>query len=114
MRVLLAALLLQANRVVGAERLVDQLWGESPPATATATLQTYISQLRKQLQPAPPDPPADQVIVTRAFGYALQVQPEQVDLHAFERLVGAARQAHLCGRAGAARAAEARRSAGLR
>jgi DNA-binding SARP family transcriptional activator/Tfp pilus assembly protein PilF len=101
-RVLLAALLLQANRVVGAERLVNQLWGESPPATATATLQTHISQLRKQLQPGPPDPPADQVIVTRASGYALQVQPEQVDLHAFEQLVGAARQAIAAGDPGAA------------
>jgi DNA-binding SARP family transcriptional activator/Tfp pilus assembly protein PilF len=98
-RVLLAALLLQANRVVAVERLVDQLWAESPPATATATLQTHISQLRKLLKV---EPPSDQLIVTRASGYVLLVQPDQVDLQQFERLVDAARQAMAAGDAGGA------------
>ena len=46
-RALLALLLLHRNEVVPAERLIDDLWGENPPATAANTLQVYVSQLRK-------------------------------------------------------------------
>ena len=48
-RVLLALLLLEANRVVSRDRLIDALWEEEPPDTAVKALQVYISQLRKQL-----------------------------------------------------------------
>ncbi len=48
-RELLALLLLHANEIVPAERLIEALWDESPPASATKLLQTYVSQLRKQL-----------------------------------------------------------------
>ena len=48
-RALLAALLLEANRVVSRDRLVDALWGEEPPDTARNTIQVYVSQLRKLL-----------------------------------------------------------------
>ncbi|TML64594.1 MAG: hypothetical protein E6G22_04075 [Actinobacteria bacterium] len=50
-RALLALLLLNRNRVVPTERLVDELWGEEAPARATKALQVYISQLRKALGP---------------------------------------------------------------
>ena len=55
-RAVLAALLVEANQVVSLDRLLDQLWRDEAPATATATLQTYISQLRRALEPdrAPP------------------------------------------------------------
>ena len=48
-RALLALLLLNANRVVSRERLIDELWGEGPPETAVKALQVYVSQLRKVL-----------------------------------------------------------------
>jgi DNA-binding SARP family transcriptional activator len=47
-RLLLAALLLSANRVVSADRLIDHLWGEAPPATAQTALQGHVSALRKR------------------------------------------------------------------
>ena len=48
-RALLAILVLHRNEVVSADRLVDDLWGESPPETALRTLQAYVSRLRKAL-----------------------------------------------------------------
>jgi DNA-binding SARP family transcriptional activator/Flp pilus assembly protein TadD len=91
-RVLLASLLLRANRVVATDRLIEVLWGAFPPDTARATLQTYVLRLRRALQPSrgAPSPP---LIATRPPGYVLQVRPEEVDLHRFERLVGEARGA---------------------
>ena len=83
-RALLAILLLRANEVVSTERLVDELWGEQPPRTATASLQNSISQLRKLLG-------ADRV-VTRSPGYLLRVEPGELDLDRFERVVREARQ----------------------
>jgi DNA-binding SARP family transcriptional activator len=84
-RALLALLLLNANRVVARERLVDELWGERPPETAVETVQVYVSRLRKLL-------PAD-ALVTRPPGYLLAVEPTTIDLARFERLVADARGA---------------------
>ena len=64
-RALLALLLLSPNEVVSRDRIVDELWGERPPATATKLVQVYVSALRKVLVPG--------VLVTRAPGYVLQV-----------------------------------------
>src|SRR2546423_7847001 len=50
-RSLLALLVLHRNEVVSADRLIDALWGESPPPTAAKGLQVHVSQLRKELQP---------------------------------------------------------------
>src|SRR5205085_12304631 len=84
-RALLALLVLRANELVPTDELVDALWGESPPATATTTVQVYVSRLRKTLG-------AEQ-IATRSPGYVLHAEPEQVDLARFERLAAAARAA---------------------
>lgn len=84
-RALLASLLLRANEVVSSERLIDELWGESPPATAAKAIQVYVSALRKEL--------GDGVLVTRAPGYLMQVDPADLDLAHFESLVAAARGA---------------------
>src|SRR5918911_2107223 len=81
-RALLALLLLNANRVVPTERLVDELWGDEPPATATKTLQVYVSQLRKEL--------GDR-LRTRPPGYELHVEEGELDLQRFEALVARAR-----------------------
>ena len=82
-RALLALLALSPGRVVATDRLVDLLWGEGAPKTAMASLQNGIGQLRKVLG-------AD-VLETRAPGYVLRIEPEQVDANRFERLLADAR-----------------------
>src|SRR5262249_27754969 len=84
-RALLALLLLNANRVVSRERLVDELWGDEPPQTAVTTVQVYVSRLRKVLRP--------EALQTRPSGYLLEAPPEQVDYLRVEELLAAARQA---------------------
>src|SRR5215207_3565235 len=78
-RALLVLLLLHPNEVVSADRLIDELWGEHPPERAAAALRVNVSRLRKAL-------PQD-VLATRAPGYVIRVEPEELDLHRFERLV---------------------------
>lgn len=82
-RALLALLLLDANRVVPLDRLVDGLWEEAPPETATKTLQVYVSQLRKALGP--------ERIQTHARGYSVSASPEELDAARFERLAAEGR-----------------------
>jgi DNA-binding SARP family transcriptional activator len=84
-RALLALLLLNANRVVARDRIVDELWGESPPETAVATIQVYVSRLRKLLP--------EGTLVTRPRGYLLAVAPNTIDLQRFGQLVDDAREA---------------------
>jgi DNA-binding SARP family transcriptional activator len=78
-RSLLAVLLLHANDVVPVERLIDDVWGESPPATVGKSVQVYVSRLRKQL--------GDDRLVTRAPGYVMHVDPSDLDIARFEQLV---------------------------
>ena len=79
-RALLVLLLTSANQVVSADRLVDELWGATPPREAGNALQYHVSQLRKALAPAAP-------VATRGPGYVINVGPEELDLLRFERLV---------------------------
>jgi DNA-binding SARP family transcriptional activator len=95
-RALLALLLLHRNHVVPTERLIDDLWGDDPPARATKTLQVYVSQLRKELG-------ADR-LVTRPPGYELRVTDGELDLDRFEALAAAAREELARDDAGAAAA----------
>src|SRR3954452_6577131 len=74
-RALLARLLLEPNRTVSVDRLVDALWGEDVPSSAVKMVHIYVSQLRKVLPSG--------VLCTRSPGYALQVAPEAVDLVQF-------------------------------
>ena len=90
-RSVLAMLLLEPNRSVSTERLVDGLWGDDPPQHPAATLQVYVSNLRKVLEPGRSPRAEPSVLLTQAPGYLLAVDPEQVDLFRFERLVGLAR-----------------------
>src|SRR5207248_1341644 len=89
-KALLALLLLEAGRVVSADRIVDGLWGERPPSTAPKVVQGYVSRLRKLL-------PAG-VLETREPGYVLRLEDEQLDLNRFERLRGEAAAAAADGR----------------
>jgi DNA-binding SARP family transcriptional activator/DNA-binding beta-propeller fold protein YncE len=88
-RSLLALLLLHANEVVSTERLIDDLWGETPPPTAAKTVQVYVSQLRKGLRNGNADGP----LLTRGSGYVIQIEPGELDLHRFERALAEGRQA---------------------
>jgi DNA-binding SARP family transcriptional activator len=90
-RQLLAILLIEAGRVVSVDRLVDLLWGDAAPSAAMASLQAYVSQLRRILEPdRPPRAPA-RVIVTQDPGYALRIEPAQVDGPRFLDLVAEGR-----------------------
>ena len=64
------------------DRLIDELWGETPPETAAKGLQVHVSQLRKVLEPDRASGESDQLLVTRAPGYILKLDPEQFDLGA--------------------------------
>jgi len=88
-RALLALLLLNANRVVSRDRLIDELWGGLPPETAVQSLQVYVSRLRKLLPPG--------TLLTRPPGYVFEVEPEDVDVQRFERLLTAGREALAAG-----------------
>ena len=79
-RAVLALLLLNANRVVPTERLIDELWGDSPPETARSALQVYVAALRKALggEGSP--------LRTSAPGYVLDVEPGALDLDRFVAL----------------------------
>jgi len=90
-RALLALLLLEANRVVSADFLIDRLWGERPPRTAPSSLQNTVSQLRRLFGAG--------AVEFRPPGYVLHVDPEQLDLTRFERLVEHARGERLAERA---------------
>src|SRR5438034_4609120 len=74
-RALLAALLLEANRVVSQDRLIEALWEDDPPETALKALQVYVSQLRKAL--------GKERLVTKAPGYMLRVEQGEFDLERF-------------------------------
>jgi peptide/nickel transport system substrate-binding protein len=78
-RALLAVLLLHAGDVVPADRLIDALWGESPPASALNSVHIYVSQLRRVL--------GDGRLVTRRGGYSLELAPGELDAERFEQLL---------------------------
>jgi DNA-binding SARP family transcriptional activator/streptogramin lyase len=83
-RALLGVLLLHPNEAVSSERLIDELWGERPPATAAKILQTYVSQLRRLVG-------AD-TIATRPPGYLLRIDEEGLDATQFRRLAAEGRR----------------------
>lgn len=84
-RALLATLLLNANRVVSTDRLIDVLWGEQPPPSARYLLHGCIARLRRTLrQHRPADAPVP--LVTRPPGYLLEVAPHALDLHRLDEL----------------------------
>src|SRR3954462_7343503 len=85
-RALLALLLLHANETLTADRLIDGLWGEHPPASAAKSLQVHVSRLRKALDGAAGEGNSKS-LVTREHGYELAIDPERIDSHRFERLV---------------------------
>jgi DNA-binding SARP family transcriptional activator len=84
-RAVLAILLLDANRPVSRDRLIDGLWGESPPPSAAHTLDDYVSRLRRTL--------GGERIKRDPAGYLIRVEPAELDLERFEALLERGRSA---------------------
>ncbi|WP_231634110.1 AfsR/SARP family transcriptional regulator, partial [Streptomyces clavuligerus] len=89
-RAFLAVLLLRVDRPVSTAELIDALWGERLPDRAVGTLRTYVSRLRRLLEPERPARSAATVLVSTDDGYLLRVPPGAVDTVEFERRTSAA------------------------
>jgi YVTN family beta-propeller protein len=83
-RAVLALLLLQANQVVSQDRLIEDVWEGHAPAASITSLQTYVSHLRRALEPNRPRGDAREVLATRDHGYVLLVNREQLDAAVFQ------------------------------
>jgi predicted ATPase/DNA-binding SARP family transcriptional activator len=83
---LLAALLVDAPRAVERDILIERLWGDDPPATATTALQVHVSRLRQVLEPGHRGG-ASSVLRTTDDGYGLVIDRAQIDSEHFESLV---------------------------
>ncbi|MFJ9007943.1 BTAD domain-containing putative transcriptional regulator [Streptomyces canus] len=92
-RSVLALLLVERGGVVSVDRMIDQLWHGEPPRRATASLQAYVSNLRKLIEPdRPPRAPA-RVLISTPPGYALRLPADAVDAWRFEAAIREARTA---------------------
>src|SRR5829696_2917499 len=83
-RALLGLLLLHGNETLSTARVIDELWGDQPPARATKTVHVHVSRLRKAL--AAPGNGVPGALLTREHGYELRVEPDAVDADRFESL----------------------------
>ncbi|WP_407987782.1 AfsR/SARP family transcriptional regulator [Kitasatospora sp. CMC57] len=91
-RGVLGALLVNANGTVSVDSLIDELWQDDPPRTATTTLQVYVSQLRKIFRRAAPEN-GTPVLLTQPRGYRIRIDADQLDLTTFEGLYQRGREA---------------------
>ena len=91
LRRLLAGLLVQAGEVVPADRLIEIVWGDDPPLRAASALQKLVYRLRTLLTAEGREQAERQVVSTQPPGYALQTDPQSLDMARFEELVSEAR-----------------------
>jgi len=92
-RAVLAALLVDADRVVPVETLIDRVWGQVVPDQARVSLRAHLSRIRRLLEAGESEAPTA-VLSHVAGGYRLRVDPDQIDLHRFRRLAGTASHTH--------------------
>ena len=92
-RMLLAKLLLHPNQVVSTDELIDSVWGEEPPATVRQSLQNHVASLRKTIESGGARATPPRTLLTREPGYLLRIDPDQLDLHRFQRLTEEGRRA---------------------
>src|SRR6185369_13376898 len=78
-RAVLALLLMERGRVVSVDRMIDQLWRGEPPARAIASLQAYVSNLRRILEPGRARRAQARILVSAPPGYAVRLPDEAVD-----------------------------------
>jgi DNA-binding SARP family transcriptional activator len=90
---LLADLLVHAGQVVPSSRLIDDIWRGAPPPGAAATLQTYVKNLRRMLEPSRAVGVPSEVLVSRRPGYLLNVGPSDLDAWRGQRLIEEGRAA---------------------
>ncbi|MFB9624171.1 BTAD domain-containing putative transcriptional regulator [Nonomuraea helvata] len=93
LRALVSMLVLAEGRPVAPATLIDRLWGEEPPAEAQASLHSYVSNLRRVLEPGRPARGQSRLLTFGPVGYTLAIDQEQVDTTRFLRLVGQAEEA---------------------
>ncbi|MET1072054.1 MAG: BTAD domain-containing putative transcriptional regulator [Umezawaea sp.] len=91
-RALFTVLAMRANQVVSREELVDAIWGESPPGAVDSSLYTYVSRLRRALEPVRSKWTGGQMLVSAGSGYSLRLEPGLLDVREFDRLREAAQQ----------------------
>src|SRR5215475_8856068 len=83
-------LVLHRGQIVSAEQIIESLWEDERPASAFASLQSYVSHLRRRLEPDVAARSRSGVIVRQARGYAVRLAPDAVDAWRFEQLLGSA------------------------
>jgi DNA-binding SARP family transcriptional activator len=86
-RAVLAMLLINTGKIVSVSTLLDGIWGARPPERAVATLQSYVSRLRKLVSRWPLADDSRLPLHYRSPGYVLIVVPENIDVARFEQLV---------------------------
>ena len=86
-RAVLALLLIEADKTVPLDRLVDEVWGDDPPDGAVTSLQTYVFHLRRALEPDRARGSPAEMLVTQGRGYLLRVDPATTDAGRFEESV---------------------------
>jgi DNA-binding SARP family transcriptional activator len=86
-RALLAVLLAEPGRIVSAERLIDELWGDDPPPGARKLVSGYVLRLRRLM-----GDPCGLVLVTQAPGYRLMASRDDLDVCQFEDLIAIGRR----------------------
>ncbi len=91
-RALFTVLAMRANQVVSREELVDAIWGESPPGAVDSSLYTYVSRLRRALEPVRSKWTGGQMLVSAGSGYSLRLEPGLLDVREFDRLRESAQQ----------------------
>ena len=91
-RAVLALLLMERGRVVSVDRMIDQLWRGEPPPRAIASLQAYVSNLRRILEPGRARRAQARILVSAPPGYAVRLPDGAVDAWRFESLLTAARK----------------------
>ncbi|CAM5539884.1 tetratricopeptide repeat protein (plasmid) [Streptomyces viridifaciens] len=92
-RAVLAVLLLNDNRLLAREEIIDAVWGSRPPAGASGLVATYVARLRKVLEPARARRSPANELVSRGTSYGMMIAREQLDLRVFEELLVRARGA---------------------
>ncbi|WP_276204632.1 BTAD domain-containing putative transcriptional regulator [Amycolatopsis vancoresmycina] len=85
-RTVLAALAMYPNRTVSREELIDAVWGEAPPQSAQGSIYTYVSGLRRALEPGRAKGEGPQLLASIGSGYSLRLDAGAIDVHRFEAL----------------------------
>lgn len=93
-RLVLAVLLAEAGQIVTTDRLIDELWAEKPPRSATGMVQVYVMRLRRMLNGSPV------ALLTRGHGYQLLADDGAVDASLFERAAEMGRRSLAVGKTG--------------